>query len=141
VRDRAGRFRDAAGGQDPAGSALALTLEELDVTLEELRVAEEEVRVQQEALEGGRARSELERERYQSLFHLAPAPYLVTDPAGVIRQANLRAVGLLSVDGRFAAGKPLASFVDPDDRPRFRDQLARLPRTEHAELRVLLHRS
>jgi PAS domain-containing protein len=137
VRDHAGRFRRRAD-QDPERPALTLALEELDVTLEELRVAEEEVRTRQEALEGERAQRQLERERYQVLFHLAPAPYLVTDPAGVIRQANLRALGLLGVDGRFAPGKPLASFVDPEDRPRFRDLLSRLPGTGHAETRVLL---
>jgi PAS domain S-box-containing protein len=135
VRDRAGRFRHAAD-QDPEG--LALVLAELDVTLEELLVAEEEVRAQQETLDHERAHGELERERYQALFQLAPAPYLVTDPAGVIAQANLRAAGLLGVDGRVAAGTPLAAFVDPEDRPRFRDRLTRLPATEHAEVRVLL---
>ena len=59
-------------------------------------------------------------------------------PAGVIRQANLRAAGLLGVDGRSLVGKPLASFVDPKDRSRFRGRLARLPGTDHAEWRVLL---
>jgi ANTAR domain/GAF domain len=68
----------------------------------------------------------------------AGGPYLVTDRAGVIRQANLRAAGLLGVDSRFVAGKPLASFVDPGDRPRFRDRLSRLPGTEGGEWRVRL---
>jgi len=66
------------------------------------------------------------------------APYLVTDPAGVIRRANLRAAGLLGVDGRSLVGKPLASFVDLKDRSRFRGRLARLPGTDHAEWRVRL---
>jgi PAS domain-containing protein len=137
VRDHAARIRRRAAGQDPEGSALALALEELDVTLEELWVAEEEIRGQQEALEGGQARSELERQRYQVLFQLAPAPYLVTDPVGVIGQANLRTVGLFGVDGRFVTASrwPPSST---EDRPRFRDRLARLSAVEQAEVRVLL---
>lgn len=51
---------------------------------------------------------------------LAPAAYLVTDPAGLIREANLRAVALLGIDHRFVSGKPLVSFVAADDRMRFR---------------------
>ena len=139
MRDRAGRFRvDAGDGRTP-GTLVAAALEELDVALEELRVAEEEVRAQQEALDDGRWRSESERERYQALFLLAPAAYVVTDPDGLIREVNLRAVGLLGVDRRFVAGKPLASFVDADDRWRFRDHLARLTRQEPAHWQVRLH--
>jgi PAS domain-containing protein len=138
VRDRAGRFRRHARAEEADAAALALALEELDVTLEELRVAEEEVLLQQEALGDGRAERELDRQHLQALFLLAPAAYLVTDPVGVIGQANLRAAGLLGVDGRFLAGKPLASFVDPDDRSRFRDHLSRLPGGEGGEWRVRL---
>gem|GEM_PF-4380785 len=94
VRDRAGRYRRQAGDEERA-EALVGALEELDVTLEELRVAEEEVRTQQESLSAGRELAEAERERYQALFLLAPAAYLLTDPAGLIREANLRAVALL----------------------------------------------
>jgi PAS domain S-box-containing protein len=99
---------------------------------------EEEVLAQREALDDGQARSHAERQRYQALFQLAPAPYLVTDPLVVIRDANQRAAGLLGVGGRFVAGKPLASFVAGDDRPRLRDLLSRLPRTDTAEWRVRL---
>jgi PAS domain-containing protein len=138
VRDRAGRFRRGAADRDQVGQALLLALEELDVTLEELEVAEEMVRTQREALDEERARTELERHRYQDLFHLAPAPYLVTDPAGVIRQANRRAAGLLGVDDRSVAGRALASYVHPEDRSRFGDLLDRLPGTDGLQWLVLL---
>jgi len=138
VRDRAGRFRVDAGACRMADTLAAAALEELDVALEELRVAEEEVRTQQEALDEGRRRSEAERERYQALFLLAPAAYVLTDTAGLIREANLRAVALLGVDRRFVAGKPLVSFVDPGDRWRFRDHLARLTGREPADWQVRL---
>ena len=137
VRDRARRFRRQAGDADLADTLVG-ALDELDVTLEELRVAEEEVRTQQEALDAGRDLAEAERERYQALFLLAPAAYLVTDPAGLIREANLRAVALLGVERRLVAGKPLALFVDIDDRSRFRDRLARIAGEDMAEWRVRL---
>jgi PAS domain S-box-containing protein len=138
VRDRAGRFRQRADDEDLA-ETLVEALAELDVTLEELRVAEEEVRTQQDALSAGRERSEAEVQRYQALFLLAPAAYLVTDSAGLIREANLRAVALLGVDRRFLAGKPLASFVHAEDRWPFRDRLARLAREDMAEWQIRLH--
>ena len=139
VRDRAGRFRLRAGHDELADTLLGGALEELDVALEELRVTEEEVRAQQAALNAGGRRSEAERERYQALFVLAPAAYLVTDPAGVIREANLRAVALLGIDHRFVKGKPLVSFVGADDRPRFRDRITRLAREETGDWRTTLH--
>jgi PAS domain S-box-containing protein len=139
VRDRAGRLRLLAGHDELAGTPLGGALEELDVALEELRVTEEEVRTRQETLDAGGQPNEAERERYQALFVLAPAAYLVTDPAGVIREANLRAVDLLGVDPRFVAGKPLASFVAADDRWRFRDRLSRLVREETRDWRLTLH--
>jgi PAS domain-containing protein len=132
ARDRAGRFRLQAGDR-PDEAALASALEELDVVLEELQVAGEEVQAQHEALDDGRAQGQAERQRYQALFHLAPAPYLVTDPLGMILDANLRAAGLLGVGGRFVVAKPLASFVAGEDRPRLRALLRRLPGTDTAE--------
>jgi PAS domain S-box-containing protein len=106
---------------------------------EELRVAEEEVRTQQEALDLGRAATEADRQRYQALFLLAPAAYLITDPAGLIREANLRAVALLGIAHRFVAGKPLALFVELEDRQPFRDRLGRLAHEDLADWRVRLH--
>jgi PAS domain-containing protein len=138
AQDRAGQLRLQAGGQGPGEPALTLALAELDFALEELQVAEEEVRAQREALDEGQASSHAERQRYQDLFLLAPAVYLVTDPFGMILDANLRAAGLLAADGRFVVGRPLASFVATEDRPRLRDLLRRLPRAETTDWRVRL---
>jgi PAS domain-containing protein len=133
VRDRGGRFRQRVDSPEPVEALLTGALQELDVALEELRVTEEEVRVQNDALHDGLGPVEAERERFQSLFHLAPVAYLLTDRFGVVRQANLRAVGLLGVDGQFLAGKPLASFLEGEDRWRFRDRLGRPEHLESAE--------
>ena len=133
VRDRAARFRQRVNSPDSVDASLTEALQELDVALEELRVTEEEVRVQHDALHNGLGPVEAEHERFQSLFHRAPLAYLVTDRFGLIRQANLRAAGLLGVDGQFLVGKPLASFVDGEDRRRFRERLGRPDRLESAE--------
>jgi PAS domain-containing protein len=138
AQDRAGRLRLQAGGQGPGEPALTLALAELDSALEELQVAEEEVRAQREALDEGQASGHAERQRYQDLFLLAPVAYLVTDPFGMILDANLRAAGLLAAGGRFVVGRPLASFVAAEDRPRLRDLLRRLPRAETTDWRILL---
>lgn len=141
VRDRAGRFRQRMDSPESVDAALTEALQELDVALEELRVTEEEVRVQHDAVHEGLGPVEAERERFQSLFHLAPVAYLVTDRFGVVHQANLRAAELLGVGGQFLAGKPLASFVDGEDRRRFRERLGRPDRLESAEeWRVRLRR-
>lgn len=115
VHDRAGRFRQRVD-KEPVKTTLAGVLQELDVALEELRVTEEEITVQHEALEDVRGSVEAERECFQSLFHLAPVAYLVTDRFGAIREANLRAAELLGIEGQFLAGQA-AGIVRRRRRP------------------------
>lgn len=135
VRDRAGRFRQRVD-KEPVETLLTGALQELDVALEELRVTEEETRVQHEALNDGRMSVEAERERFQYLFRMAPVAYLVTDRFGAVREANLRTAELLEIESQFLTGKPLAAFVDGEDRSRFRDRLGRPERLEVSEWRV-----
>ena len=100
-------------------------LEDLLVAVEELRVAEEELREQNEALQVAHIQVEEERRRYQQLFHYAPDAYLLTDLAGIVREANRSAARLFGVDPRFMAGKALVAFVALEDRPRIRGELGR----------------
>jgi PAS domain S-box-containing protein len=104
----------------------------LSVTFEELRVAEQEIRQQGEELEESRLRIEQERWRYRDLFDLAPVAYVVTDPAGLIREANRAASGLLNVERSYLTGKPLANYVAMEDRAAFRLGLVRLGQSEPA---------
>ncbi len=101
----------------------------LGATVEELQVAEEELRQQAEELEQSRAVIDEQRRRYRDLFDFAPAAYLVTDPAGIIREANRATGHLLNVEPRFLTGKPVANFIAIEDRPSFRQAVARLDRT------------
>jgi PAS domain S-box-containing protein len=112
-----------ARAEGASGLLLPEAFAELDLSLEELRVAEEELRQQNEELSETRERVERERQRYQELFDFAPDAYFVTDLDGIIQEANLAAATLLGVTARRLAGKPLALFVAPEARFRFRSFL------------------
>jgi two-component system cell cycle sensor histidine kinase/response regulator CckA len=93
------------------GAALPEALAELQNSLEELQVAEEELRQQSEGLFASRQNLEAEHQRYRDLFEFAPDGYLMTDVAGMIKEANRAAIALLQVTPGFLVGKPLAIFV------------------------------
>ncbi len=109
------QVKSAGEASVPAGVQVE-ALTELSIVLEELQVAEEELRLQNEELMTARQMVEMERQRYQDLFDFAPDGYLVTDPQGVIREANRMAAILLQVPQGFLVGKPLLLFVTPEDR-------------------------
>ncbi|MDX2242914.1 MAG: response regulator [Leptolyngbyaceae cyanobacterium bins.302] len=100
--------------------------QELRITLEELRATQEELYQQNTALAIARHQVEQERHLYQDLFEFAPDGYLVTDPHGIIQQANRMAANLLAMDAPDLVGKSLAIFISRFDRPTFRAQLDRL---------------
>lgn len=106
-------------------------LEILQNALEELHVAEEEIKAQNEELAIARNAVEQERQRYQDLFEFAPDGYLVTDPAGIVRESNYAAASLLNVPKSALIGKPLANYIDQKDRPAFRCQLNRMGALDH----------
>jgi PAS domain S-box-containing protein len=115
-------------------------LEELKVALEELHVAEEEMKQQNEELEIARTRAEIERQRYHELFELAPDGYVVTDGAGIIREANRAAANLLNLSSKFLIRKPLINFIAYEERRAFRAKLMQLIQTEWKqewEIRIL----
>src|SRR5919205_1737997 len=98
-----------------------LLLDELALAFEELQVAEEELHVQTEELSASRVLLEGERLRYRALFEHAPVPYLVTNPQGVISDANRAAAMFLRVPPAYLRGKPLVVFVSPARRRAFRE--------------------
>src|SRR5438874_6591297 len=80
--------KSATGSPDHQHAVLLQTFEELSTAFEELSAAESELRSQADALAETRAEVDAERQRYRDLFEFAPDGYLVTDLAGVIREAN-----------------------------------------------------
>ena len=76
---------------------------------------------------------ERERRRYQELFDFAPDGYLVTDAGGIIHEANRAAAALLNAQPLVLHGRPLATYIAPEDRRTFRPYLNRLRHAEHLE--------
>lgn len=115
-------------------------IEEFDVVSEELRITQEELLQQNEELLQqneelimAREALELERQRYQELFELAPDGYLVTDANGNIQEANRAATLLLNAQPLFLVGKPLSLFIVQQERDRFYSLLTRLSQVERVQ--------
>jgi PAS domain S-box-containing protein len=60
------------------------------------------------------------------LFMLLPDPCFLTDPEGVIREANPAAGALLRLARTYLLGKPLAAYVAEEDLPSLHKALARV---------------
>jgi PAS domain S-box-containing protein len=99
---------------------------ELIAALEELSIAEGELRSQYQALVETHRQLELRRERYHTLFQLAPDPYLVTDQKGLIEEANSAAGDLLGVPNALLVKKPLLAYLGAEARAEFERRLDRL---------------
>jgi PAS domain S-box-containing protein len=128
---------DRYGGTHAA--TLREALQEWQTTIEELRVAEEELRQQNEELLAAVDQVAQAQQRYRELFDFAPDGYLVTDPRGVIQEANRAAASLLRVRPDLLAGKPLFVFVHTADRRALHDTIERAAHGEAAagvELRL-----
>ncbi len=109
--------RQARSGPEEPG--LVEVLGRLAAALDGLQQLAEDLRVQNEDLLTTRQAVEEERQRYLALFVFAPDGYLVTDLEGVIREANHAAAALFQVRQEFLAGKPLVTFVAPEEKPAF----------------------
>ncbi len=94
--------------------------------LEELSIAEGDLRAQHEVLVEAHRQLEQQRERYHTLFQLAPDPYLVTDQKGIIEEANAAAGDLLGVPTAHLVRKPLFGYLDAEARAEFDHCLERL---------------
>jgi PAS domain S-box-containing protein len=114
------RFNALAGGTPREGDT------ELLAALEELSVAEEELRAQHESLLEVNESLELERERYRMLFHLAPDPYIVTNEAGMIEEANAAATTLLGRQSSPLVDRSFFMYLDNESRQSVGTALANL---------------
>ncbi|WP_218081309.1 hybrid sensor histidine kinase/response regulator [Anthocerotibacter panamensis] len=122
---RAIYLRECVHTTDPPFPALMEeALAQLQATVEELQVAEEELHAQVEELLA--AKEHQDRGSYQNFFDTALDGYLVTDPHGVIWEANPIAAQLLKVPLHFLIGKPLLLYFTEADRMRLRTRLALL---------------
>jgi two-component system, cell cycle sensor histidine kinase and response regulator CckA len=92
-------------------------------SLSELQIQEEELYQQNEELILARQTVEQEHQRYQALFDFAPGGYLVTDAAGMIREANHAAVMMLSKPQSHLIGHSVFVFIADPDRQMIRQRL------------------
>ncbi len=131
VRDRAAKLQNQHGqSPSPPQPITFQALAELETALEELHVAEEEMRVQNDQLEVANLQIRAENRRYHDLFEFAPDGYLVTDSVGVIREINNAAAKLLNASQSYLTGKPIANYVQLDQRQAFRARLNQLHHTD-----------
>ncbi|MEL6399049.1 MAG: PAS domain-containing protein [Cyanobacteria bacterium J06626_4] len=123
VYERALRLRDKATRSPASPELLEAALSDLYFVLEELHTADEEIRQQNIELSATRLAIEEERQRYRTLFELAPDAYLVTNHEGLIHWVNRAATSLFSTSREVLIGKPLVVLIDAADRPQVLTQL------------------
>ena len=82
----------------------------------ELEVHQIELEMQNEELQAARLEIEEGLQRYTELFDFAPMGYVLLDPGGTIRQANLEVARMLGVARKDLLDRRFAQFVDPRQR-------------------------
>lgn len=112
------------------GTLLPVVIEDLYSALEKLQLAEEELRRLSEGMAGLTKDSGSLAGYYQQLFELAPDAYLVTDPDGVIVEANQAAISLLRTPPGAVVGSGLQMYVPSDERANFEASLHQLRHSE-----------
>lgn len=137
VYQRALRLREQATTNPIDPALLELALKDLYLVLEELQAVDAELHQQNQALADTRFQIDLERQRYRTLFELAPDAYLVTDEKGKIYHANQAAEALFSLPQEGLVGKPLLALVALGDWPGFQQRLARPNPTEPWEVKLI----
>ncbi len=107
--------------QSPTRPAAEFTghLDDLERALAELRAAGEDLcRSRDEASAG--------QQRYHSLFEFAPDGYLITDAAGVVREANWTTGILLNTPAEGLVGRSIEQFIAAAECASFRAQMEQL---------------
>ena len=93
--------------------------DKLRESLQQLTNAQAELETQNEELS-------VARQRYREQFDFAPDGYLVTDPTGIIEEANVAASLLLQVEQSKLVGNSLATYLQGDGHNLFNAQLQQL---------------
>jgi PAS domain S-box-containing protein len=115
VNDLRRRAEDRLAGEQshanpPAG------VEDARRLLHELQVHQVELELQNQELRQSRAALEEARDQYRDLYDRAPVGYLTLDEKGMIRQANLTAARMLSIDRGRLPEQSLYRFVEQEQR-------------------------
>lgn len=86
-----------------------------DQLIDELRLHQIELEMQNEELKKSQDELEKSRDKYNDLYNFAPTGYLTVSNAGMIEEANLRAVQLLGVPRLSLIGRPIDRFISSED--------------------------
>lgn len=92
--------------------------------LDEARAELEQLRRKNAELCADVQKLETEHRRYHDVFEMAPDGYVLTDPAGVVTEANRTAAALLSVRQSFLVDKSLFLFMADEARAELETQLS-----------------
>ncbi|MGM0501200.1 MAG: PAS domain S-box protein [Bacillota bacterium] len=93
--------------------------EDLKEIVEELKVHQIELELQNQELKESQRELEQAKEKYYSLYNLAPVAYFTFDQEGVIREANNTAAELLEERQNILLDKPLMIYLPPQSQQTF----------------------
>jgi PAS domain S-box-containing protein len=124
VYQRALQLREQATTHPVDPSLLELALKDLYLVLEELQAVDAELHQQNQRLSQAQYEIDFERQRYRTLFELAPDGYLVTDETGKIYHANRAVATLFALPEAGLVGKPLMVLIEQSDWAEFQRRLA-----------------
>jgi PAS domain S-box-containing protein len=130
----------ARGKADPAPVIKGeISLEEIQKTLHELQIHQIELEMQNEELRQAQKDLEDSRERYFSLYDLAPVGYLTLNVQGLIMEANLTASTLLGAERSSLVRQLLSGFILKEDQDSYylhRRELIESRQPQTCELRM-----
>jgi len=122
--------RIAAEEPSQLTDVLADSLRELLGTMEELKIARKELQQQREELSAAQQALEAERRRYRNFFEFIPYGCLVTDTAGVIKEANQAVADMLCVGQDYLIGKSLITFIAAKSRQTLNNKILKFEEGE-----------
>lgn len=116
-----------------SGNLPPQTIDDFRTALEELQKENMELRRKNEELTASLQGVEAQCEQCRQLFDYIPDAYIMSNVEGTIQTANRTALALFKVSGDPLEGKPLALFVQEEDRDAFSARLSRLPSSKQAQ--------
>jgi PAS domain S-box-containing protein len=118
----------------------AISPVETERILHELQVHQIELEMQNEELRQAQKDLEESRDRYFSLYDLAPVGYLTLSQKGLIQEANLTAATMLVVERSRMIKQPLTRFILKEDQDIYyllRKQVFETGQPQMCELRLM----
>lgn len=115
--------REPAPAAAPPPSDVPGTTRSAEELAADLRIHQVELEMQNQELREAQASLETSRQRYFSLFDLAPVPYLLFNEKHAVAEMNLAAGELLGIARGELWQRPFAMHLTEESRPIFHDHL------------------